>query len=739
MATVTAWPFPNLGHVLVEISGGGDCILLERVIDATGARAIVRPHTWACTAPGEYQHLSGGHATMWDTEAPLDTPFHYEATAVLAGTAAGLHLTGGAGSIASTPDVAALDLVGDVDLRFDGTLDAWVSGVPTVGNDYLVGKYNAAANQRSYVMRLNDGVLEFLWSTDGITPLTRTATDALEPVDGRLAVRAVLDVDNGAAGHTVTFYVAFTIAGPWIQLGDPVVTGGVTSVFSGTADLIVGGIDAGAAGLLPGVVHAAEVRNSVGAVVANPRFDDQAPGTTTFTDEAGRVWTVHGDAFIGGPVAAAVSNTVTLDSLAGGWLRDPARPCHDTRIVTCWETGSDPVCQPGTGVFFASMAAEEYASMNEGLHPHDARRYIPIVRQRRDRGSTLTVVSRTFTDRDDLIELTRPGSPLMFVAPAEFGVPDTYMDVGNVDIGRGVPDHRFSPRLHQLPFGTVDRPVGPPEGVCGARYMDNCETWECLGAVGGLTVPGISGSHAVTPDAAPLDIVGDLDIRADITAYNWGVFQMVLTKYNTPTNNRSYRLLLDTPGVLEFTWSNDGTTVLSAASVAHGFTPGSRHSIRATIDVDNGAAGRTITFYTGPTINGPWTMLGAPVVQGGVTSIHSGTAEMEAGGRDGVSGDVFGGVIHAGQVRDGIDGAIVANPDFAAQATGTTVFVDSAGRTWTVNGAAEITCGEAQTFGGLLDAGMVVGTETYAEVAATYATFALAAAGNTYTDLLAGT
>jgi len=107
------------------------------------------------------------------------------------------------------------------------------------------------------------------------------------------------------------------------------------------------------------------------------------------------------------------------------------------------------------------------------------------VRQRRDRDSTLTVVSRTFDDRDDLIELTRPGSPLQFVFPADYGVPDAYMDVHDVTINRGTPDHRYEPRLHQLPFSAVARPVGPTQGVCGERFMDLCDDdWGTLAAAG---------------------------------------------------------------------------------------------------------------------------------------------------------------------------------------------------------------------------------------------------------------
>jgi hypothetical protein len=48
------------------------------------------------------------------------------------------------------------------------------------------------------------------------------------------------------------------------------------------------------------------------------------------------------------------------------------------------------------------------------------------------------------------------------------------------------------------------------------------------------------------------------------------------------------------------------------------------------------------------------------------------------------------GIVHAAEVRSGIGGTIATNPDFRNLARDTTSFVDSAGRTWTINGDAEI-------------------------------------------------
>jgi hypothetical protein len=210
---------------------------------------------------------------------------------------------------------------------------------------------------------------------------------------------------------------------------------------------------------------------------------------------------------------------------------------------------------------------------------------------------------------------------------------------------------------------------------------------------GALDTPGTDFNYARSLDNAAFDIVGDIDIRTDIVADTWpvAVNATLVGKYNDNTNNRSYRLDVLTSGLIRFAWSDDGINVVNVSSTVEvPIETGDRIALRATLDVNNGAGGRTITFYTAPTIAGPWTQLGAPVVQAGVTSIFSGTANLEIGARADGDRDPFAGLTFASQVYNGIAGVLVANPNFAAQAPGTTMFVDSVGRTWNLLGTAEI-------------------------------------------------
>lgn len=221
-------------------------------------------------------------------------------------TLAGLRLTGGASSYASTPDTAALDITGDLEVGAEITPDTW----RPASNTLIAAKYRVLDGARSWTLRLlTDGRLILNWTTDGTFSTVKTAesTAAVPSSSGRVAVWATIDVDNGASGNTVRFYTATSISGARTQLGNDVVQTGTTSIFAGTADLTAGSGHAGNTlfsgdARFSGVMHAIELRNGLGGTaVANPDFATQEPRATSFTDLAGRAWTVQSDAVIERP------------------------------------------------------------------------------------------------------------------------------------------------------------------------------------------------------------------------------------------------------------------------------------------------------------------------------------------------------------------------------------------------------------------------------------------------------
>lgn len=203
-----------------------------------------------------------------------------------------LALEGNTSSYARTPDAAALDITGDIDLRLEVTADWYAPGTQS-----LLGKWDSAANQRSYLLRIEDSELLLNWSTAGTATLV--AKMPLPALPTRAALRATLDVNNGASGYTASFYWATSLAGPWVQIGAAVTSTPATSIYASTSPLEIAPIAATGVTPVLGKVHRAEIRSGIGGtVVASPDVRALAEGATGFTDVAGRVWTLSGDASI---------------------------------------------------------------------------------------------------------------------------------------------------------------------------------------------------------------------------------------------------------------------------------------------------------------------------------------------------------------------------------------------------------------------------------------------------------
>jgi hypothetical protein len=208
-----------------------------------------------------------------------------------------------------------------------------------------------------------------------------------------------------------------------------------------------------------------------------------------------------------------------------------------------------------------------------------------------------------------------------------------------------------------------------------------------------------TGNYASTTDKAALDITGDIDIRIDVSPDAWSATQdtILASKVGTGVTQISWMFLLRADNTLRLLWTTDGSTStqLFATSTA-GIDPSRRIALRATLDVNNGAGGHSVNFYTSDTISGSWTQLGSTVTTSGTTSVFSGDGSLEIGtARSGIEfyTDVsrFSGKVYGLELYNGIAGTRVANPDFTAQTVGDTSFADDHGNTWTVNNQARIT------------------------------------------------
>ncbi|MEU6098973.1 hypothetical protein [Streptomyces sp. NPDC047079] len=208
-----------------------------------------------------------------------------------------------------------------------------------------------------------------------------------------------------------------------------------------------------------------------------------------------------------------------------------------------------------------------------------------------------------------------------------------------------------------------------------------------------LDLPTATPDQATTPDTAALDITGDLDLRWEGEAdwYAPGA-QILIGKWGA-AGNRSYHMRLEAEQLVLHT-SQDGTVGYRSLFPLPAQLP-RRAALRVTVDVDNGSGGATWRAYQAPTLDGPWTQFGSTTTTTPAFTFYVSTAPLSIAPeqldlvtpvRRAVTGKCY-----RAEVRSGIDGTVVAAPDFRAQPIGTTSFTDSAGRTWTVGASASIT------------------------------------------------
>jgi len=114
------------------------------------------------------------------------------------------------------------------------------------------------------------------------------------------------------------------------------------------------------------------------------------------------------------------------------------------------------------------------------------------------------------------------------------------------------------------------------------------------------------------------------------------------------------------------------------------FSAGAFGWIRVTLDVNNGAGESDTKFFTsGDGVI--WTQLGVTRTTVGVTSIFNSTTPLRISGQDGTEFNPLAGSVYYAEVRNGIDGPVVASFDPSRADAEATTFVAATGETWTVN------------------------------------------------------
>jgi len=226
---------------------------------------------------------------------------------------------------------------------------------------------------------------------------------------------------------------------------------------------------------------------------------------------------------------------------------------------------------------------------------------------------------------------------------------------------------------------------------------------------------GVAGDFFSTPDSVAASITGDIDIRVRVAMDDWtpAAIDSVIGKWPEGGQN-SYLLQYLTTGKLRLLTTSDGSaSIFQDSTVGAGFTDGSTHWLRVTLDVDNGATQHVYTFFTSDDITDDpdlvtWTQLGTTVTVSAVVSIFDGTGSVETGAHQGGVAAPLAGRCHRAAILNGIDGTIAVDFNPALATVNTSTFTAATGEVWTANGDAFV---NATGFTGIYSRGSV-GLET---------------------------
>lgn len=203
-----------------------------------------------------------------------------------------------------------------------------------------------------------------------------------------------------------------------------------------------------------------------------------------------------------------------------------------------------------------------------------------------------------------------------------------------------------------------------------------------------IYLPGAAGNYLSVPDEAALDITGDIDIRVKVALDDWtpSTNQVLISKLQT-VGQFSWYLYLDTTGKPVFSHYSDGSSGKAQTSTAAlGATDGQDVWLRVTLDVDNGASGYDVKFYSS-TDGVTWNQLGTTRTGSGTSSIFAGSSEVEIGAYlNGAAATITTAKVYRAQVLNGIGGTTVLDVDCSQITSGAdTSFTAATGQTVTIN------------------------------------------------------
>jgi hypothetical protein len=572
---------------------------------------------------------------------------------------AGVRLNGGSGDYIVGPDIAAFAGATSITAEVDCTMDDWTPAT----TQSLVGQYAGTGTFNSWEMSINTaGTVGVFVSGDGLVAGQRGYVSTAPTLTNgtRHTIRAEWLAVDGANSST-QFKVDGTNQGSKITT-----TTLPAGPFNTSWPVALGARANGTpATRLIGTIHGAKIWAN-GVLVASPDFTRMTAGQTSATDAQGNVWSLAGAAAVDSPVASKVQ--MGLCNWNAAWTPVEDKLSEQKSLTSTWTRHHFVTLMPdgvaGSGALFVSNGSfdvdlvmlEQGADLSDYF---DGDAATGILGDFTWKGVTHRSLSLWYNNRNlvgarlfgvyhnGLIE--QDGLVYDWV-PAGTSI-HTHWDVLNPqDTGQPMVD--FTSRL-----------TGPRA----------------------LSLPGVSGTYVSTPDAAKFDITGDLCLMAKVNPVTWSAGTIV-SKWSGV--QCSYQLSLASAGSLYFSWSANGSTILTQQSVG-GFSATATPWVAATLDVDNGNDGSDVKFWS--SLDGvTWKQMGTPSSQS-ITSVFPSTTPINIGANTGGTASLLKGQVQDVRIYNGIgintapgQGTLVGHFSVAPGATST--YTDELNNVWTVNG-----------------------------------------------------
>jgi len=508
MPSIVATPYPTRGQVLLDVNfsdiGSAFYACVEAVTGSGTSSEVRRPlHPYISYSSDGCQTLSCGQAVFWDTEISCDVPTIYCATAV-----------NSAGTTVTQP---AANLITDTFTRTVasdwGTAD---SGQPWAVSGGALADYSVTGTrgQMAVTSTAVNRVASIATTTPNVTamvtmyPAQVAVTQATEQW---LILRGDATAQNGYkarvrynTGGTVDLIIEKVVAGVATSLGSSlnvltyIATTGVALEFQAWGSSLnarIWDVTTPEPSSYQVTVVDTTFPNAGPSDLVSLRNAGNTNGTVNFQFDNFSVVDVCAS-----PVDVQVcTEAVTIECDGCFRLGDPVRPCNDVKICLC---ADGVACGATGGLFFAGMTPENYASNSGSILPVNSKYPITISRTRMAPTGELDIVATSFVARDALLDLLSPGDVLFWRGPANYGITDKYMAIGDVPVSPQLADLTIQPRFMALPFQEEQAPVGPTLGVCGARFEDLCDvypTWNALIAAGLTYADLLRGDASTTP------------------------------------------------------------------------------------------------------------------------------------------------------------------------------------------------------------------------------------------------